>query len=447
MTVYSIIPVFGDAISTVIAFVIALSIIVAIHEYGHYIVGRWSGIEADVFSIGFGPVLFSRIDSRGTRWQIAALPLGGYVKFRGDADAASSKDVQALQTQDPAELRKTMHGAPVAARMATVVAGPVFNFILSIAIFFGVLMMQGVPSDPLTVGRLLPNPAPQGLKLGDEILGIEGVDLPSFNDGAAFYGFLTDLPDKASLTYAVRRAGMEIQVQGPHPYPAHITQLAPQSAAYAIDMKVGDVITAVDGMAVFSFNQLKGHVENSNGKVLKLDVWRAGEQLQFALTPRRVDEPGPDNTFVTQWRIGIVGGEVFEPATQAPGVWQAFSAAVARTLRIIEGSLSGMYHMITGAISSCNLSGPIGIAQVSGAMASQGGQSFIVFIAVLSTAIGLLNLFPIPPLDGGQLLFFTYEAITGRPANGSLVRFLMVAGLAAILALMVFGVSNDLFCP
>ena len=100
MTVYSIIPVFGDAISTVIAFVIALSIIVAIHEYGHYIVGRWSGIEADVFSIGFGPVLFSRIDSRGTRWQIAALPLGGYVKFRGDADAASSKDVQALQTQD-----------------------------------------------------------------------------------------------------------------------------------------------------------------------------------------------------------------------------------------------------------------------------------------------------------------------------------------------------------
>ena len=208
MTVYSIIPVFGDAISTVIAFVIALSIIVAIHEYGHYIVGRWSGIEADVFSIGFGPVLFSRIDSRGTRWQIAALPLGGYVKFRGDADAASSKDVQALQTQDPAELRKTMHGAPVAARMATVVAGPVFNFILSIAIFFGVLMMQGVPSDPLTVGRLLPNPAPQGLKLGDEILGIEGVDLPSFNDGAAFYGFLTDLPDKASLTYAVRRAGM-----------------------------------------------------------------------------------------------------------------------------------------------------------------------------------------------------------------------------------------------
>jgi regulator of sigma E protease len=106
-----------------------------------------------------------------------------------------------------------------------------------------------------------------------------------------------------------------------------------------------------------------------------------------------------------------------------------------------------MYHMITGAISSCNLSGPIGIAQVSGAMASQGGQSFIVFIAVLSTAIGLLNLFPIPPLDGGQLLFFTYEAITGRPANDSLVRFLMVAGLAAILALMVFGVSNDLFCP
>ena len=447
MTLYSLIPVFGGALSTLIAFVIALSIIVAIHEYGHYIVGRWSGIEADVFSIGFGPVLFSTTDRRGTRWQIAALPFGGYVKFRGDADAASSKDTQAPHTTDAVELRKTMHGAPVAARMATVVAGPVFNFILSIAIFFGVIMAQGVPSDPLTVGRLLPSPIAQGLQLGDEILGIDDVALPPFGDGAAFYGFLAALPETASLTYDVRRGGLEIQVQGPHPYPAHITQLAPQSAAYAIKLKVGDVITAVDGMAVFTFQQLKGHVENSNGKVLKLDVWRDGAQLQFALTPRRVDEPGPNNTFVTQWRIGIIGGEVFEPATHAPAVWQAFRAAVARTLRIIEGSLSGMYHMVTGAISSCNLSGPIGIAQVSGAMASQGGQSFIVFIAVLSTAVGLLNLFPIPPLDGGQLLFFSYEALAGRPANEALVRFLMMAGLAVILALMVFGVSNDLFSP
>ncbi|MDG2405017.1 MAG: site-2 protease family protein, partial [Paracoccaceae bacterium] len=227
----------------------------------------------------------------------------------------------------------------------------------------------------------------------------------------------------------------------------YVSKLAPQSAAYASGMQVGDIITAVDGTAIYSFNQLKERVETSNGSILTLKVWRDGTQLTIGLTPRRVDEPTADNSFVSHWRIGIIGSEVFKPATESTNVWWAAEASMARTLRIIEGSLSGMYHMVTGAISSCNLSGPIGIAQVSGAMASQGSQSFIIFIAVLSTAVGLLNLFPIPPLDGGQLVFFIYEALTGRPANNVLVRFLMLAGLAAILSLMVFGLSNDLFCP
>ena len=444
---HSLLPAFGGALTTIAAFVVALSIIVAIHEYGHYIVGRWSGIEADVFSIGFGPVLFARVDRRGTRWQLAALPFGGYVKFRGDADAASGKDQGALHSANPEELRKTMHGAPVGARMATVVAGPVFNFILSIMIFFSVFMVQGVPSDPLTIARMVPTPGQHGLQVGDEILRIDGQPLPSIQDVAGFYTVLRNLPEQPSLRYDVRRNGVGYQVQGPFPLPPYVSQLAPQSAAYASGMEVGDVITEVNGTAIYSFNQLKERVETSNGSTLALKVWRVGAELEIELTPRRVDEPTADNSFVTHWRIGIIGSEVFEPATESPGLWLAAEASVSRTFRIIEGSLSGMYHMVTGAISSCNLSGPIGIAQVSGAMASQGSQSFIIFIAVLSTAVGLLNLFPIPPLDGGQLVFFIYEAATGKPANDVLVRFLMIAGLAAILSLMVFGVSNDLFCP
>ncbi|MEL6211656.1 MAG: site-2 protease family protein, partial [Pseudomonadota bacterium] len=158
--VFGLIPAFGGLAWTLLAFVVALSIIVAIHEYGHYIVGRWSGIHADVFSIGFGPVSYSRVDKRGTRWQIAALPLGGYVKFAGDANAASGKDEEAMEeaAADPEALRRTMHGAPLWARAATVAAGPVFNFVLSIIVFAAVLMSAGQARDPLTVGELRPMP-------------------------------------------------------------------------------------------------------------------------------------------------------------------------------------------------------------------------------------------------------------------------------------------------
>ena len=155
MDIFSLIPQFGGLLYTVLAFVVALSVIVAVHEYGHYIVGRWSGIHAEVFSIGFGPVLWSRIDKHGTRWQIAILPLGGYVKFLGDANAASGKDSSAMEEiteQSPEELRRTMHGAPLWARAATVAAGPIFNFVMSILVFGLIFWSQGVSREPLTVG-------------------------------------------------------------------------------------------------------------------------------------------------------------------------------------------------------------------------------------------------------------------------------------------------------
>ena len=236
-------------------------------------------------------------------------------------------------------------------------------------------------------------------------------------------------------------------VTGPHLYPPYVNHVAPQSAAYATGLQAGDVITGVDGTSIHVFGQLKEAVETSDGATLSLDVWRDGVTEQLELTPKRVDEPLPDGGFHTQWRIGIGGGFAFEPATEPAGIGTALTIAAGRTGDIIQGSLSGLYHMVTGAISSCNLSGPIGIAQVSGAMASQGSSDFIRFIAVLSTAIGLLNLFPIPVLDGGHLVFYAYEAVTRRKPNEKVVRVMMSFGLMIILALMVFGVTNDLFCP
>ncbi|MHC9237241.1 RIP metalloprotease RseP [Pseudooceanicola sp. 502str34] len=450
MDVMALLPEFGGLLWTLLAFVVALSVIVAIHEYGHYIVGRWSGIHAEVFSLGFGPVLFSRTDKRGTVWQVAALPLGGYVKFLGDSDAASGKDGEAMQGLSEADRRHTMHGAPLWARSATVAAGPVFNFILSILVFASMLMFQGRVAEPLTVGALTPLPA-QGITLepGDELLAIGGAQVPSFDDADGYGAFSDALPLEAILPYEVRRDGQVMTVEGPYPYPPLVSQLAPNSAAYSVGLEQGDVITAIDGAPVFAFGQLKERVEASDGKPLLLTVWREGasEALEFALAPRRVDEPAPGGGFRTEWRIGIAGGMAFEPATERAGLLASLSGGVGQTWGIMVSSISGLYHMITGAISTCNMSGPIGIAETSGAMASQGAQSFIWFIAALSTAVGLLNLFPIPVLDGGHLVFHAFEAVTGRPPSDKALRVAMTAGLALVLSLMIFALGNDLFCP
>ena len=444
------IPQVGGLFLTLVAFVIALSVIVAIHEYGHYIVGRWCGIKAEVFSLGFGPVLFSRVDKHGTQWQVAALPFGGYVKFLGDANAASGTAAETYDEIPQHVKRQTMLGAPLWARTATVAAGPVFNFILSVVVFAAVMMIQGRAIEPLAVGELKPLPF-EGVTIqpDDQLISINGDAVPARDgdDPDAFQDFINALPYEATLDYEVNRNGEVTVVQGPFPMPALITQLAPQSAAFDIDLRQGDVIVAVEGAPIVAFEQLKQVVETSDGRVLELDVWRNGEILQFALAPRRVDEPQPEGGFKTQWRIGISGGLAFEPATEALGLVTAVSDGGTQVWRVISSSLSGLYHMITGAISSCNMSGPIGIAEVSGAMASQGVDNFIWFIAVLSTAVGLLNLFPIPVLDGGHLVFYAYEAVTGRKPSDQILRILMTVGLVLILSVMAFAVFNDIFCP
>jgi regulator of sigma E protease len=440
---------FGGFFWMIIAFIVALSVIVAIHEYGHYIVGRWTGIHADIFSLGFGPVLYSRLDRRGTKWQIAALPFGGYVKFAGDANAASGVDGQAMAevADDPVARRATMHGAPLWARAVTVAAGPVFNFVFSIIIFFGVMVYAGQPSDPLTVASLkaLPGQETQ-LREGDRILGIEGQEYIFFED-AVSWALTTPPPSDGILNYDIERDGERLSVTGPFLAPARIGNIVPQSAASDAGLRRGDVITHINGDAIVAFLDMKNIVESSNGADLDLSVWRDENVEQLVLTPKRVDEPVPGGGFSTQWRIGIMNGLAFEPATETVPVVTALTRSVRQVGRIIEGSISGLGHMITGAISTCNLSGPIGIAQTSGAMASQGAQSFIWFIAVLSTAVGLLNLFPVPALDGGHLVFYAYEAVTKRPPSDGALRILMGIGLAMVLTLMAFALGNDLFCP
>jgi len=444
MDLISIIPSFGNFAFTLFAFVIALIVIVFVHEFGHYIVGRWSGIHAEVFSIGFGPVLWSRQDSRGTRWQVAAIPFGGFVKFFGDSNAASDKDSNVFESLSEEEKRATMHGAPLWARAATVAAGPIFNFALAILVFFVLSMSKGSVREPLTIGELLPLPyGTFELAVGDELLAVEGNDI---EDLSGMNGLDKKLPVQEILAYTVRRDGKVQDVLGPYTFPPMVNFLVPRGAAYDAGMKVGDVVTHIEGNPVFAFSQLKDFVENSNGEPINLTVWNDGDIRDVELAAQRMDEQQDDGSFVTTWRIGVVLDFLFEPKREMVSPFDAIKYGTAQVGDIIHSSLSGLYHVLTGAISTCNLSGPVGIAETSGAMASQGIDDYVYFIAFLSSAIGLMNLLPIPVLDGGHLVFHVYEAITRRPPPEKAFRFLMSLGLTIVLMFMVFAMTNDIAC-
>ncbi len=444
MDIVGLVPQFGGVIWTILAFVVALSIVVAVHEYGHYIVGRWSGIHAEVFSLGMGPVIASRVDRRGTRWQLAAFPVGGYVRFLGDADAASSRASVSVHQLNEQERGRTMHGAPLWARAATVAAGPLFNFALSILVFCAFFMVKGVATELPVVGQVKALPeASQSLVEGDRILAIDGQETPTLAD---FVRVANELPPAPTALYRVERDGAELDVTAPYPFPPVVDAVQAPSGAHEAGIEAGDVVLAVNGAPIASFRELRDAVGLSNGDPLTMTVWRAGETYEASLTPRRMDIPLPTGGFETRWLIGLSGGLLFEPETRTPGPLEAIWLGIQQTYTIITTSLSGLWHMVTGAISSCNLQGPIGIAEISGAAASQGAGNFIWFIAMLSTAVGLMNLFPVPILDGGHLVFHAYEAVAGKPPSDRVLRILMTGGLAVLLSLMVFAVTNDLFC-
>lgn len=437
----SLLPEFGSIIFTIFAFVMALSIIVGIHEYGHYIVGRWCGIKAEVFSLGFGPIVASRVDKRGTRWQIAAIPLGGYVKFAGDSNAASGPMPDDHELPQGVSPRQTMLGAPLWARSLTVAAGPVFNFILSIIIFALIIMWAGVPSRPVIVKDTVSLPETVTLQPGDRILGIMG------QDATQDWPLDIEFPkDTRLVPYDVDRAGRTITVDGPNPLLPVVSAAMPRTAAADARIQKGDVILRLGGADVYDFQSLKDVVESSGGAAQEVTLWRDGEEITVILEPKKIDTPDENGNFVTHWRIGIVSGAALTPDTQMAPLGQSLVRGVEQTWYIVNSSVSGLVSMIFGEISTCNISGPIGIAESSGVAARAGIEDFIWFVAVLSTAVGFLNLFPIPILDGGHLVFFAAEAVTGKKPSAAVVNVLMAMGAAIIMGLMVFGVSNDLFC-
>ncbi|MHA1128219.1 MAG: RIP metalloprotease RseP [Alphaproteobacteria bacterium] len=442
MELISQIPVFGGFLSTIIAFVGVLGVVVFVHEYGHYIVGRWSGIHADVFSMGFGPVIWSRTDKRGTKWQLAAVPLGGYVKFLGDRNAASATDFEAMEAMSDLDRDVSFPGARVHHRAMTVVAGPLANFLLAAMIFTGISMWQGVATEVPTVGEVINFPGDTyDLREGDIILAINGKEVSGF--GEIVEATIAMAPP-GEMEILVFRGGAEQLVQAPYLLPAAVYGVEPLSAASTAGLQAGDVILQADGVVMNAFSDLREVVERSGDTEILMEVWREGEVLSLPITPLLKEFPNNDGGFDKRVMIGVSGAFAFKPATETPAIWTAAYYGGRRTYEIISLSLNGIKHMFLGNLSPSNLQGPIGIAQISKETANQGVISFISLIAIISTGIGLLNLFPIPMLDGGHLVFYAIEAVRGQPPAQKTIQVATSIGLAMVLLLMVFATYNDL---
>ena len=440
-------PQFGNFIITLMAFIFCLSIIVFVHEFGHYFVGKLSGIHAEVFSIGFGPVLFSLYDKRGTKWQIAAFPFGGFVKFLGDKNSASAPNLEITSAKDAVIFKRaSMHGAPLWARFMTVAAGPVFNFVFSGLIFFLIYMNQGTTMFPLKVEKLFDTPYKQKFERGDIVRSVNGIVIE--NDLNEFLSFAENSFSKEFFTYVVERNGRIVTLKDVLQNPPRIAQVLPKSSAITAGLKKGDFILSLNSEKISNFNEIKKVVEASRGEILRIEYWRKGLVYETNLKPLIVDVPTETGGFERIYRIGIVSDYFpFQPSTTKQSVYWAFANSIESIYLIMEGSVKGLYHILFGNISSCNLSGPISIAETSGQMVKQGSLNYLWFIAVLSTAIGMINLFPIPVLDGGHLMFFAVEAMIGKKPNPNIVNTFMTVGFILLVGLMLFSLFNDFLCP
>jgi regulator of sigma E protease len=438
------IPLIGPVLSVIIPFLILLGVVVFVHEFGHYIVGRWCGIHAEVFSIGFGKRLYGWTDSRGTEWQVAALPLGGYVRFVGDMDPASAGQVDDSHLSE-AERRAAFHNASLPARAATVVAGPVFNFVLSILLFAGLALAIGQSSSEPVIGEITADAVEDvGLREGDRVLEIAGEEIESFGQMLE----ILHRKDGEAVPAVVERGGDIAEITARYATEPRIDAITPGMPAARAGILPGDVILTLGGEDVNSFYDLQRiAAELPLKEPTELVIRRDGERMSFTLTPDTVTRPHPvTGEEVPQATLGVRsnsrGGIRAGREPVAPHI--ALWGGAVQTWSIIDGTVTYIGDMIFADADTSQLGGPIRIAEMSGQKAAEGATDFIWLIAVLSTSIGLLNLLPVPVLDGGHLLFYAIEAVRGRPLPGSAMQVGTVIGLSLVLSLMVFATYNDI---
>jgi regulator of sigma E protease len=351
-------------------FLLVLTILVFVHELGHYLIARRNGVRIDVFSIGFGPELFGWFDRAGTRWKFSAIPLGGYVKMFGDSDPSSSMGVARLGEMTEAERQVSFHHKRLGQRAAIVGGGPLANFAFAILLLALLFSTYGQPFTPADVGQV--------------------------------------------------QAG---------------------SAADKGGIKVGDAIVSIDGGTISRFEDVQQIVRLNPGEPMTLVVRRDGQLVTLHVTPARTEMT---DRFGNRHQIGLLGigrsGVEYVKRDPVAAVGQAFS----ETWNLSVSTLQAMWQIVIGTRASDELGGPLRIAQMSGEVAEGGIVPLLWFMAVLSINLGLINLFPVPVLDGGHLLFYAAEAIRGKPLGQRAQEYGFRIGLALVLTLMVFATWNDL---
>ena len=434
----------GGLLFTIISFLIVLTVVVFVHEFGHYIVGRWCGIRAQVFSIGFGKPLFWRTDRHGTKWQVAVLPLGGFVKFVGDMDPASAGRAED-ETMTAEEQRSAFHNASLLSRTLTVFAGPLANFLLSILIFAAIVLpLEQGSSDPVIGGISETASENVGFRQGDEVLSIDGEPVEEFAD---IIKLLTER-DSQDVPAVVRRDGTEQEITVFFHQPAMVNAVTPGMPAESAGMKPGDVIVEIDGEPIPTFRALQLNTSDKpHGEVMEVVVERDGQRITMSFVPELIRREHPvtgEQVLLPTMGISsaIFGG--LEPTTEPVSLHRALWVGVTETWRVISGTLGYIGDMIFAGADTSQLGGPIRIAEISGDAAQQGFSSMVWLIAVLSTSIGLINLFPIPILDGGHLMFYAIEFVRGRPVGETWMKVSTMIGLSLVLLLMVFATYNDL---
>ena len=435
----------------VIAFLLLLTPVVFFHELGHYWAARRAGVVVEVFSVGFGKELFGWTSPKtGTRWRFAAIPLGGYVRMRGDENEASGAAPGADKVPG------SFAGAPLGWRFIIVLAGPVANFILGIMLFAMVYVSVGKVFVPPQIGQVGPETAAAeaGLLSGDVVTDIDGVSVRSFDE---LLGLVSEAPGR-DLEFTITRDGRERQLVvtprsvfneqlrvnigdlgvGPH-LPAKVGKVMADSAALEAGLAPGDLIVSVDRNPIDDFYQLRDIVAAAPDTALQFGVIRNGEGQSLTVIPlRRFSEEA-------QKDIGVIGVVVASLGERTPmSVSNAIIVATQDAFRMSLMILRGLGRLVKGEMQAGEVQGPVGIAEISGSVLQQGLVPFILFTALISINLGLVNLLPIPALDGGHLAFFTYEALFRRPLPMVLQGILLRGGIAILLSLTVFLVFFDL---
>ena len=409
------------------------------HEFGHFIIARLNKIDVSVFSIGFGPKIFSFKDKRGTDWQFAIIPLGGFVKFSDDNNFASMR-TQINSNSDASNLAG-FNEAPLISRFLTIVSGPLANFIFSVIIFSLILLIQGVSvSDPV-IGKLNKfYETNYDLKVNDKILEVEGKKVVSFSD---IFSFI-NTSDEMTSKFTIKRGALVKEIELPYIMQPIVEAIEPLSAASLAGLQIGDVFLTVEGKKLRNFSDLREKIIQSEGKMLKITIFRNGQIFKKSIQPVLSPIENKKGDYDSIYRIGVAGGPIFYPPKETPKVWNALLFGTEATVGVIIASFKGIKGIIRGQVDPKHLSGPIGIAHAISDSTKSGLLALLSLIAIISTGIGFVNLLPIPILDGGHILMLVYEYFSRRKPTESVIRFSMIFGLVLLLSLLMFTTFNDI---